>query len=75
MYKTQTPNEETQGAPEVKEAPDVHVEVPVDQVGGGPRRTVPTSFSLLLRQPCLRLIPSPSPELSLASRMFFVPCS
>ncbi|KAM9054535.1 LOW QUALITY PROTEIN: doublecortin domain-containing protein 2C [Megaptera novaeangliae] len=31
VYKAQTPNKETQGAPEVKEAPDVHVEVPVDQ--------------------------------------------
>uniref|UniRef100_A0A8C0DW02 Doublecortin domain containing 2C n=1 Tax=Balaenoptera musculus TaxID=9771 RepID=A0A8C0DW02_BALMU len=31
VYKAQTPNKETQGAPEVKEAPDVHVEVPLDQ--------------------------------------------
>ncbi|XP_057599387.1 doublecortin domain-containing protein 2C [Hippopotamus amphibius kiboko] len=31
VYKAQTPSKETQGAPEVKEAPDVHVEVPVDQ--------------------------------------------
>nr|XP_020749239.1 doublecortin domain-containing protein 2C [Odocoileus virginianus texanus] len=30
VFKAQTPNQETQGAPEVKEAPDVHVELPVD---------------------------------------------
>lgn len=34
MFKAQTPNQETQGAPEVREAPDVHVEVPVEEVGG-----------------------------------------
>ncbi|XP_006864061.1 PREDICTED: doublecortin domain-containing protein 2C [Chrysochloris asiatica] len=33
VYKAQTPNAETQGAPEVKEDQDVKVEVPVDQVG------------------------------------------
>ncbi|XP_070315277.1 doublecortin domain-containing protein 2C isoform X2 [Odocoileus virginianus] len=31
VFKAQTPNQETQGAPEVKEAPDVHVELPVDR--------------------------------------------
>ncbi|XP_010846748.1 PREDICTED: doublecortin domain-containing protein 2C [Bison bison bison] len=30
VFKAQTPNQETQGAPEVKEAPDVRVELPVD---------------------------------------------
>ncbi|KAM5253893.1 doublecortin domain-containing protein 2C [Hipposideros larvatus] len=32
VYKAQTPNTETQGVPEVEEAQDVQVEVPVDQV-------------------------------------------
>ncbi|TKC35668.1 hypothetical protein EI555_009339, partial [Monodon monoceros] len=31
VYEAQTPNKETQGAPEVTGAPDVHVEVPVDR--------------------------------------------
>ncbi|XP_061012079.1 N-acetyllactosaminide alpha-1,3-galactosyltransferase-like 1 [Dama dama] len=31
VFKAQTPNQETQGALEVREAPDVHVEVPVEE--------------------------------------------
>ncbi|XDA71739.1 hypothetical protein R6Z07F_002025 [Ovis aries] len=31
VFKAQTPNQETQEAPEVKEAPDVHLELPVDR--------------------------------------------
>uniref|UniRef100_A0A8C6DYR2 Doublecortin domain-containing protein 2C n=1 Tax=Moschus moschiferus TaxID=68415 RepID=A0A8C6DYR2_MOSMO len=42
VFKAQTPNQETQGAPEVKEAPDVSVELPVDRVGG-PSPCLPAS--------------------------------
>lgn len=45
VFKAQTPNQETQGAPEVKEAPDVRVELPVDGVGGP--------------SPCLATSPAP----------------
>ncbi|XDB55539.1 hypothetical protein AB1E18_009001 [Capra hircus] len=34
VFKAQTPNQETQGAPEVKEAPGEDVEVPVDENSG-----------------------------------------
>lgn len=63
MYKAQTPNMETQGAPEVKEAQDVQVEVPVDQVGCKHRRAVPLPPCLCSVSPsaCLPLTPSPSP--------------
>lgn len=36
MYKAQNPTTDTQGAPDVKEDQHVKVEVPVDQVSGGP---------------------------------------
>ena len=42
VFKAQTPNQETQGAPEVKEAPDMRVELPVDGVGA-PSPCLPTS--------------------------------
>ncbi|XP_074187751.1 doublecortin domain-containing protein 2C [Rhinolophus sinicus] len=48
VYKAQTPNMETQGAPEVKEAQDVQVEVPVDQV---PAETVKEDDQTLSNDP------------------------
>ena len=48
VFKAQTPNQETQGAPEVKEAPGEDVEVPVDEVGGP--------------SPCLQASPAPPPS-------------
>uniref|UniRef100_A0A4W2H6R1 Doublecortin domain-containing protein 2C n=1 Tax=Bos indicus x Bos taurus TaxID=30522 RepID=A0A4W2H6R1_BOBOX len=59
VFKAQTPNQETQGAPEVKEAPDVRVELPVDGVGG-PSPGLPAS-------------PAPPQALPGPSRMFFAP--
>ena len=41
VFKAQTPNQETQEAPEVKEAPDVHLELPVDRVGGPSPACIP----------------------------------
>ena len=60
VFKAQTPNQETQGAPEVKEAPDVRVELPVDGVGGP--------------SPGLPVSPAPPQALPGPSRMFFAPC-
>lgn len=61
MYKAQTPNTETQGAPEVKEAQDVRVEVPVDQVGCKRRPAVPPPPRLcsVSRLPACRSSPAP----------------
>ena len=74
MFKAQTPNQEAQGAPEVREAPDVHVEVPVDKVGGPSpclhASLAPLEYSLLpavnnLQTPCLTLSCLPAPAKTL----------
>lgn len=49
MYKAQTPAKEAQEALEVREDPEVKVEVPVDQVG---RKGLTSKFSLASRRFC-----------------------
>lgn len=66
MYKAQTPNLETRGAPEVKEAQDVQVELPVDQVGCKHHTAVPPPPCLCSVSPCLpACCSSPTPPQAL----------
>lgn len=61
VYQAQTPNVETQEAPEVKEDKHVQVEEPKDQVGSGNRAAVCTTFLILLPRP----LPACGPSLPL----------